>query len=73
MRTLDPSIRQAAQRVTAWHIARWQAHIEATDTQSPETETSPVDDPKAPQQTAPVHEPSHTAARTPPKKAGRAS
>jgi len=27
MTTLDPSIRQAAQRVTAWYVARWRPHV----------------------------------------------
>ena len=36
MRTLDPSIRQAAQRVTAWHVARWQAHIEPSEPSAPD-------------------------------------
>lgn len=37
MKTLDPSIRQAAQRVTAWHVARWRAHLaEMTESQPPE-------------------------------------
>jgi hypothetical protein len=37
MKTLDPSIRLAAQRVTAWHVARWRAHLaEMTESQPPE-------------------------------------
>jgi hypothetical protein len=62
MRTLDPSIRQAAQRVTAWHIARWRAHVEPADStlpQPPEEEAGerpPVVDPK-PGKTAPVQDP----------------
>jgi hypothetical protein len=29
MTTLDPSLRQAAQRVTAWHVARWRPAVDA--------------------------------------------
>jgi hypothetical protein len=38
MKALDPSIRQAAQRVTAWHVARWRAHLAelAADTTPPQ-------------------------------------
>ncbi|MEW6704396.1 MAG: hypothetical protein AB1430_06050 [Pseudomonadota bacterium] len=45
MKTLDPSIRQAAQRVTAWHVARWRAQLEALDS------TLPQPGPEAPQDT----------------------
>lgn len=63
MKALDPSIRQAAQRVTAWHIARWRAHIEPPEPKMPPPPTPgpdvlpPVVDPTAPEQTPPVKDP----------------
>ena len=44
MKTLDPSIRQAAQRVTAWHVARWRAHLAelAAETLPPEDGAEPT-------------------------------
>ncbi len=39
MKTLDPRIREAAQRVTAWHVARWRAHNEATESAGTGPET----------------------------------
>jgi len=48
MKTLDPRIREAAQRVTAWHVARWRAHNETADNTGPGPEADQTE-PAAPE------------------------
>ncbi|MED5620671.1 hypothetical protein [Ideonella sp. BN130291] len=60
---MDPSIRLAAERVTAWHLARFKAHIEPPEPTMPPAPAPapdvlpPVTDPVAPGQMAPMREP----------------
>ena len=35
MKTMDPSIRLAAERVTAWHLARLRAHLQPQEPDVP--------------------------------------
>ena len=67
---MDPSIRLAAARVTAWHVARFRAHIEPPEPAMPPAPPPtpdvlpPVTDPASPSQTPPQHDP---APRQPPR------
>lgn len=63
MHTLDPNMRRAAERVIAWHVARWRAHIEPPEpTMPPPPQPGPdvlppVTDPSQPGDDVPVQEP----------------
>ena len=68
MKTMDPSIRLAAERVTAWHMARFRAHIEPPEPTMPPGPPPapdvlpPVIDPPVPGEDVPQREPSPTPA-----------
>jgi hypothetical protein len=60
---MDPSLRLAVERVTAWHLARFRAHVEPPEpTEPPPTPAEPevvppVTDPAQPGEMPPVREP----------------
>lgn len=60
---MDPNLRSAVERVTAWHLARFRAHIVPPEPTMPPPEPAqpdrlpPVTDPRTPGQAAPVKEP----------------
>jgi hypothetical protein len=64
MTSLDPRMRLAAERVIAWHAARWLAHIEPPEPAMPPPAPPgpdvlpPVIDPPSPGQDPPVRDPS---------------
>ena len=63
---MEPSLRQAVERVNAWHQARWRAHIEPPEPTMPPPPTPtpevlpPVTDPVPPGKTPPVRDPQPT-------------
>lgn len=60
---MEPSLRLAVERVNAWHLARWRAHIEPPEPTMPPPPTPnpevlpPVTDPVPPGKTPPVRDP----------------
>jgi hypothetical protein len=60
---MDPNLRSAVERVTAWHLARFRAHITPPEPTMPPAAPPqpdvlpPVTDPRSPGQASPVQEP----------------